>query len=104
MGFDEHNHHTPQKSPEQKDYWRQASHFVAFIIIAIIGYYLITEHKAHVIAFLGSFPWWILLFLLCPLMHFMHGHGGHGKHEEHHKHKEENENSPEKKGVSYGTR
>ena len=39
------------------------------------GYFLWTEHRAHVVQFL---PWGILA--LCPLMHvFMHrGHGGHG--------------------------
>ncbi|HWA23716.1 MAG TPA: DUF2933 domain-containing protein [Caulobacterales bacterium] len=49
-------------------------------LIAVIGYYLITEHTAHVLAGLP------LLFLLaCPLMHlFMHGgHGGHGGHSGH---------------------
>ncbi len=42
--------------------------------LAIAGYFLITEHYAHVVPFL---PW--LLLLACPLMHlFMHGgHGGH---------------------------
>jgi hypothetical protein len=43
--------------------------------LAVAGYFLVTEHWAHIIPFL---PW--LLFLACPLMHlFMHGgHGGHG--------------------------
>lgn len=42
--------------------------------IAIIAYYLLTEHQAHVIQYLP-----ILLLLACPLMHFfMHGsHSGH---------------------------
>jgi Protein of unknown function (DUF2933) len=45
--------------------------------VAIAGYFLFTEHKAHV---LGVLPY--LLLLACPLMHFfMHGrHGGHGEH------------------------
>ena len=45
---------------------------VGFLLIA--GFYLLTEHYAHVIPLL---PW--LLLLACPLMHvFMHGgHGGH---------------------------
>lgn len=48
---------------------------VVFFLAA--GYFLWTEHRAHVIEFL---PWGILA--LCPLMHlFMHrGHGGHGSH------------------------
>ena len=42
--------------------------------LAVGGYFLVTEHWAHVIPFL---PW--LLLLACPLMHlFMHGgHAGH---------------------------
>ena len=41
--------------------------------LAIAGYFLVTEHWAHVVPFL---PW--LFLLACPLMHvFMHGgHGG----------------------------
>jgi hypothetical protein len=43
--------------------------------LAVAGFYLLTEHTAHVF---GVLPF--LLFALCPLMHvFMHGgHGGHG--------------------------
>ena len=43
--------------------------------LAIGGFFLVTEHGAHL---LGALPW--LLLLACPLMHiFMHhGHGGHG--------------------------
>ena len=46
---------------------------VAFLAIA--GFYLVTEHGAHLY---GILPW--LLLLACPLMHlFMHrGHRGHG--------------------------
>jgi hypothetical protein len=49
--------------------------FLGFLLIA--GFYLISEHRAHL------FGWLPLgLLLLCPLMHvFMHGgHGGHGQH------------------------
>lgn len=48
-----------------------------WVFLAIILYFLVTEHWAHVVPFL---PW--LLLLACPLMHvFMHGgHGGHGGH------------------------
>ena len=42
--------------------------------LAIAGFYLVTEHTAHLF---GALPY--LLVLACPLMHiFMHG--GHGKH------------------------
>ncbi len=45
--------------------------------LAIAGFYLVTEHRAHLY---GILPW--LLLLACPLMHFfMHGsHGVHGGH------------------------
>lgn len=45
---------------------------IGFILIA--GFFLVTEHTAHVF---GVLPF--LLLLACPLMHlFMHG--GHGEH------------------------
>jgi hypothetical protein len=42
--------------------------------LAIAGFYLVTEHRAHLY---GVLPW--LLLLACPVMHFFmhHGHGGH---------------------------
>jgi hypothetical protein len=48
--------------------------------LAIGGFFLVTEHSAHVF---GVLPW--LLLLACPLMHlFMHhGHGGHDDHAGH---------------------
>lgn len=53
------------------------------VFIAIAGYFLWTEHRAHLIGALSWLPW--LLVLACPLMHlFMHGgHGGHGDHGDH---------------------
>jgi len=47
--------------------------FVGFALVA--GYFLWTEHRAHVIQYL---PW--VLLAMCPLLHlFMHrGHGGRG--------------------------
>lgn len=45
---------------------------IDFLVVG--GYYLVTEHRVHLLA------WWPLLFLAaCPLMHlFMHhDHGGH---------------------------
>ena len=56
-----------------------------FGFLAIAGYFLFTEHRAHVLPYLP-----FLLLLACPLMHFFmhrgHGHGGHeygesGEHE-----------------------
>lgn len=57
--------------------------FVGFLVIG--AFFLITEHRAHV---LGWLPF--ILLAACPLMHlFMHkGHSGHGDNSagrEHHK-------------------
>ena len=46
---------------------------IGFALIA--GYFLVTEHQAHVFS---ALPY--LLLLACPLLHFFHGHGGHGGH------------------------
>jgi hypothetical protein len=44
--------------------------------LAVAGYFLWTEHEAHVKTLVPYLPW--LLLLACPLMHlFVHrGHGG----------------------------
>lgn len=63
--------------------------------LAIIGYFLLTEHRAHVISFL---PY--LLLLACPLMHmFMHGgHGGHSHHSSNRDQSSHQHNDSNKKG------
>ena len=44
--------------------------------LAIAGFFLISEHRAHVF---GILPY--LLLLACPIMHFFGHHGrGHGRH------------------------
>ncbi len=54
--------------------------WVFYGFLAIAGFLLFTEHRAHV---LGILPY--LLLLACPLMHlFHHGHGGGGQHTHHH--------------------
>ncbi len=52
-----------------------AAKIALFGFLAVAAFYLITEHRAHL---LGWLPW--LVILACPLLHvFMHGgHGGHG--------------------------
>jgi hypothetical protein len=47
--------------------------FIGFALIA--GYFLLMEHRAHVVQYLP-----LLLVLACPLMHLFHRHGGHGGH------------------------
>ena len=50
---------------------------IAFALVG--GYYLFTEHRAHLLDYL---PY--VLLLACPLLHFFHGHGhGHGGHADH---------------------
>jgi hypothetical protein len=49
------------------------SNWVLLGFLAIAGFFLLTEHQAHV---LGILPF--LLLLACPLLHLFHG--GHGKH------------------------
>lgn len=56
-------------------FWRSPAGIALLLFLAIAGFFLWTEHQAHV---LGALPW--LLLLACPLLHlFMHrgGHGGH---------------------------
>ena len=55
--------------------------WVFYGFLAIAGFLLFTEHRAHV---LGLLPY--LFLLACPLMHlFMHhGHGNHDQHPHNH--------------------
>jgi hypothetical protein len=63
-----------------KPLWRTRGGIVLLGFLAVAGFYLVTEHTAHL---LGALPF--LLLLSCPLMHlFMHhSHGGHDGHEAH---------------------
>ena len=58
-------------------WWRNRSNLALVAFLGIGGYFLWTEHQAHVIA---ALPW--VLILGCLVMHlFMrgsHGHGGSG--------------------------
>ena len=58
---------------ETQSHYRSSLVLIGFLIVA--GFFLATEHRAHVF---GILPF--LLLLACPVMHlFMHGgHGGHG--------------------------
>ncbi|SHK21755.1 Protein of unknown function [Roseomonas rosea] len=63
---------------EARGFFRSRANWVLIGFLVIGGFYLVTEHRAHLIPYLGYLPF--LLLLACPLMHlFMHGgHGGHG--------------------------
>lgn len=62
---------------ESPPFWRSPAGLTLLVAAAVGGFYLVTEHTAHLF---GALPY--LIILACPLMHiFMHhghGHGGHG--------------------------
>ena len=61
----------------EQSWWRTPVGIVTCGFLIVAGFFLLTEHTAHVF---GVLPW--LLILACPLMHlFMHygHHGGHGQ-------------------------
>lgn len=66
--------------PEGRSWLWSRSGVVLLAFLVIAGFFLVTEHTAHV---LGVLPY--LLLLACPLLHFLHGgHGsGHGGHRSH---------------------
>jgi len=65
---------------EPPPFWRSRAGVALLVVVAVGGFLLFTEHRAHV---LGVLPFAFLL--ACPLMHvFMHHghrHGGHGHSE-----------------------
>ena len=72
-----HNHGTSQPG----NGLQKTSRYVFLGFVAVAAFYLIAEHRAHVIPFLP-----FLLLAACPLMHiFMHrghDHGGRGDESE----------------------
>ncbi|MBI3898371.1 MAG: DUF2933 domain-containing protein [Gammaproteobacteria bacterium] len=52
-------------------FWRSRTGLVLMGFIAIAGFFLATEHRAHLFGWLP-----FILLALCPLMHLF-GHGGH---------------------------
>ena len=61
-------------SPEPSVSWLRSRAGIAFMVfLAVALYFLLTEHRAHVIQ---ALPW--VLVLLWAVMHLFHrGHGGH---------------------------
>jgi len=56
--------------PDRKPWWQTRGGLALIGFLAIAGFFLLTEHTAHVF---GVLPY--LLLLACPLLHFfMHGH------------------------------
>jgi hypothetical protein len=69
----DHPRRTPRSGPRAQR--GAALPWVFFGFLAVAGFFLFTEHRAHL---MGALPF--VLLALCPLMHFFHGgHGGHGR-------------------------
>jgi len=64
--------------PTERSFFSSRGNLVLLGFLLIGGYFLLTEHRAHLALAVPFLPW--LLLLACPLMHlFMHhGHGGNG--------------------------
>lgn len=68
----DHNTHNGKRGP-----FVFSANIVLIAFLAIGGFYLVTEHRAHLYGF------WPLLFVLpCLVMHFFMHHGGHGDRQE----------------------
>ena len=75
-----------EQHPQEQSWWWSPAGVVTVGFLGVAGFFLLTEHTAHVF---GVLPW--LLIAACPLMHlFMHhGHGqganshSDGAHQEH---------------------
>ena len=62
------------RHPSETGNWlRSKPGLILLAFLAIAGFFLFTEHRAHLF---GVLPF--LLLLACPLLHFFHG--GHGNH------------------------
>jgi hypothetical protein len=72
--------HDQQHDCEPASFWRSRYGVGLIVLGSVAGYFLWTEHRAHLA---GALPF--VLLLACPLMHvFMHhghGHGQHGPHQ-----------------------
>jgi hypothetical protein len=63
---------TAMQEHAREPFWRTKSGIVLIGFLLVAGFFLLTEHAAHVY---GVLPY--LLILACPLMHLFHHHGGH---------------------------
>jgi hypothetical protein len=77
----EHNMDQGHHNHGQGSFFASAANIALLGFLVIGGYFLVTEHRAHIATAIPYLP--VLLLLACPLMHiFMHGgHGGHGEHD-----------------------
>ena len=74
----EHNHMDGEQRHQSFFTSRGGIVLIGFLLIA--GYFLVTEHSAHLALAIPYLPF--LLLAACPLLHvFMHG--GHGQQHDH---------------------
>lgn len=69
------------RASDTNERYLKLSRYVFFGFVAVAAYFLIAEHRAHIVPFLP-----LLLLAACPLMHLFH-HGGH-------KHGDDEESKP----------
>lgn len=62
--------HDPDPGAPPPPWWKTANGVVLCGFLLVGGFYLVTEHTAHLF---GALPF--LLILACPLMHLFHHHG-----------------------------
>ena len=72
--MDDHDHSDNVSRTPAGSFWTSRTFFFCLAFLAIAGFFLISEHRAHA---LGALPF--LFLLACPFMH-MFMHGGHGNH------------------------
>ncbi len=73
----QHDHQTPDTGNRAGT----VSRYVFFGFVAIALFFLITEHRAHLVGFVPFLPF--LLLAACPLMHLFHHRGDdHGSEED----------------------
>lgn len=71
----DHSSRHQHPSGERRQGGTRPATWVFWGFAAIALYFLVTEHRAHVVQYLP-----FALLLACPLLHLFHGHGGHGSH------------------------
>jgi hypothetical protein len=81
---------TPYHPPQERSWLRSPSGLVLLAFLTIAAFFLIAEHRAHV---LGALPY--VLFLLCPILHLLM----HGRHGSRHTGHEANQDRPPQGGA-----
>jgi len=69
----------PERANRPRSWWLSPAGLVTLGFLAVAGYFLITEHRAHLALALPWLSW--LLVAACPLMHLLMHHGHHVGHD-----------------------